>query len=291
MKQRYIRSLNATSPGSLRVSSALLAGTLFLVLSAMGQAAAAATDAAQPIIEPSTQAAEQIQIEAVTEYGYEDEQGRVVLDLLERDRAYLELRLTTADGQPLADVRPSIIIDGTSRLFRDAAATDSNGVLTFEVSAGQMGLDRLYVRHGTARKEFLINIISLKAAGFPEPITVEGGLGWEVLMQARIRWDESQMIADFPEEIEAKAGKMVKISGFILPLEPTEKQRHFLVTSNPPSCFFHVPGGPAGSIEVHAAEGIEVSWDPVILEGRFEPLRTSKEGVVYRLSDARLVSP
>ena len=76
-----------------------------------------------------------------------------------------------------------------------------------------------------------------------------------------------------------------------MPLEPALKQRRFLLTANPPSCFFHLPGGPAGAVEVFASEGIEASWDPVVLEGRFEPQRTSKAGVVYRLHEARLIKP
>ena len=44
-------------------------------------------------------------------------------------------------------------------------------------------------------------------------------------------------------------------------------------------------------MEVLAQDGIEASWDPIVIEGRFEPLETSETGVVYRLHDARLVKP
>ena len=69
------------------------------------------------------------------------------------------------------------------------------------------------------------------------------------------------------------------------------KQRRFLLTSNPPGCYFHIPGGPAGAVEVFAAEGIEASMNPFVLEGRFEPQQNSETGVVYQLHDARLISP
>ena len=89
----------------------------------------------------------------------------------------------------------------------------------------------------------------------------------------------------------SRANTTVKLSGFIMPLDPDIEQRHFLLTSNPPSCFFHIPGGPAGAVEVFASEGIEATWNPVVIEGRLETLDTGEYGVIYRLQDARAVEP
>ena len=109
-------------------------------------------------------------------------------------------------------------------------------------------------------------------------------------MSAQLEFTETGMQVKFPPVIQAMAGERVKISGFMMPLDPDLKQKHFLIASNPPSCFFHIPGGPAGSVEVLATEGIEVSWNPIVIEGLFEPLEQSDYGVVYRLSDAILVN-
>lgn len=75
-----------------------------------------------------------------------------------------------------------------------------------------------------------------------------------------------------------------------MPLEPEQKQKHFLLTSSPPSCFFHLPGGPAGAVEVLAPKGIDATWDLLVLDGRLETIERSEMGVVYRLHDAK-VSP
>ena len=154
-----------------------------------------------------------------------------------------------------------------------------------------MGLDRVTAKIGDAKVEFAVNIISLRAAGFPQPQVIEGGLAWDELMSAKLEYTESSIVVNFPQSIKNRAGETVKVSGFMMPLQPDLKQSHFLLTSNPPSCFFHIPGGPAGSIEVLAEEGIEVSWDPVVLEGTFEPLESSDMGVVYRLLNAKVVQP
>ena len=104
-------------------------------------------------------------------------------------------------------------------------------------------------------------------------------------------YTDTSMVTDFPKEIEVHAGQKVKLSGFMMPLEPEYKQRRFLLTSNPPDCYFHIPGGPAGAIEVFATNGIEPAWGPIVLEGRFEPQHESDTGVVYQLYDAELISP
>ncbi len=248
---------------------------------------------AQPV---SAAEAVDVRIEVLAEAGYHDERGRYVIDLLERDYAYLAVQLETGNGRPVEGAAPAFSIEGTSQLLEPAevsprSTSDERGMVEFAVVGGEMGLDRITVEFGGASTEIMVNLISLRAAGFPAPPAVEGGLPWEELMQARIRYEDWVLVAEFPTAISEHAGRTVKLSGFMMPLEPELKQRRFLLTSNPPSCFFHVPGGPAGAVEVFADEGIEVSWDPVVVEGRFEPQQKSEVGVVYRLYDARLVSP
>lgn len=235
-------------------------------------------------------------IEVLAESGYVDEQGRYVVDLLEQDLAYFTLRLETAAGRPVVGATPAFSVEGTSQLRQPAEVssrptTDEYGVVEFAVVGGRMGLDRVKVTLGTASAEIVVNVISLQAAGFPTPPVVDGGLRWEDLMQARVRYDDTGLVAEFPAAIAARAGHTVKLSGFMMPLEPDLTQRRFILASNPPSCFFHVPGGPAGAVEVFVRQGIAVTWNPVILEGRLEPQDRSEVGVVYRLRDARLVEP
>ena len=239
-----------------------------------------------------------VTIQVLAETGYLDEQGRYVVDLLERDYIQLGALLKTSAGRPVEGAAPTFSIEGTSRLLGPGevsplAVTNEIGVVEFALIGGEMSLgrDQVTVTFGTATAEILVNVISLRAAGFPMPPEVEGGVPWEDLMRARVRYQDMTLFADFPPEVAALAGRTVKVWGFMMPLEPDLKQSRFLLTSNPPSCFFHIPGGPAGTVEVFAPDGIEVSWEPVVLEGRFEPQEASETGVVYRLHDARLATP
>ena len=231
-----------------------------------------------------------------TDTGYRNDQGRYVIDLLEQDYAYLTLIVTDLEGRPVVGAVPKFEIQGTSQLLRpdevgSRSATDASGTLDFAVIGGGMALDRVTVSVGDALVELMLNVISLRASGFPAPPAIDGGLAWSELMGARIRYIEDAVAVEFPATVQARADQQVILSGFMMPLDPDLVQRRFLLTSNPPSCFYHIPGGPAGAVEVFAPEGIEASWDPIVVEGQFETLDTNSYGVIYRLHNAKLQKP
>ncbi len=237
-----------------------------------------------------------VRIIPTVEGGYRDPEGRMRVDVLEKEIAYFEIRLEDKDGRPVEGATPVISIQGSSKLINMAEVSsmqtsDESGYASFDIVAGQMGLDTVTVKFAEANSEVFVNIISLEAAGYPSLPELKDGIDWQTLMSASLGHDGEALTAEFPDSIKALAGKTVKIAGFMMPLEPALKQSRFLLTSNPPSCFFHIPGGPAGAVEVLAKSGIEASWDPIVLEGRFEPQSRSEEEVVYRLMDARLVKP
>ena len=249
----------------------------------------------QPIADQPIAAADatDVKIAPVAEIGYFDEQGRYILDLMEQDYTYIAVRVETADGRPVEDAEPVFSIEGTSRLLEPQevsmpATTNQYGIVEFAVVGGEMGLDRIVIEYGEASTEVLINVISLRATTYSMPVVGEGHLSWDDLMQAQVRYEDMLLFADFPAAITERSGETVKVAGFMMPLETGMKQRWFLLTAHPPSCFFHVPGGPSGVVEVFAEEGIEVAWEPIVLEGRFETLEKS-DGGVYRLHDARIV--
>ncbi len=228
-------------------------------------------------------------LKPIVENGYLDEQGRLVVDIYQEDFANLAVEVLAekdkyVDGAPL-----EISIDGGSELFVPPdPETNQYGVFEFTLVGGEMGLDTVTVELGESSIDIIINVISFEAFTMPIPDVVEGGIPWEQLLKAEVSYENYRLLSTFPEEVSQRDGETVKISGFMMPLETETKQKWFLLTSNPPHCFFHIPGGAAGAIEVFSDEGVEVSWEPVIIEGRFEALANS-ESAVYQLHDARLV--
>ncbi|MEM7583968.1 MAG: DUF3299 domain-containing protein [Acidobacteriota bacterium] len=235
-----------------------------------------------------------LRLRVIPEFGYENEAGELVLDVMERDYVYLTLLIEDAEGHPVQGLLPTVTPEGDSRfipLNGEDAVSNKFGGYAFGIQGGSMGEERVEIVADKAVESVILNVISLRAAGYGWLEDVEGVLSWTQLFKAEIEWGEEQLFATFPDEVLAENGQTVKLAGFMLPLETTRKQKHFVLASNPPGCFFHIPGGPAGAVEVFAKEPLEVTWEPVLLEGRFEAQETSEMGVLYRLHEARSAGP
>jgi hypothetical protein len=94
----------------------------------------------------------------------------------------------------------------------------------------------------------------------------------------------------FSPAVKKLSGKKVKIKGFMFPLDMAETQKHFLLSAFPPSCPFHAPGGPKHIIDINVEEGIEFTYDPLVIEGDMELIEFDEDdGLYYRLNNARQV--
>lgn len=109
---------------------------------------------------------------------------------------------------------------------------------------------------------------------------------WSVLTDVKTKAEKNRLLPVFRTEQMALNQKTQRIQGFMMPLEPGEKQRHFLLTSVPLSCSFCVPGGPESMVEVKTKTPVKYSLEPVVVEGRFAVLNDDPYGLYYRVTDA-----
>jgi uncharacterized protein len=135
--------------------------------------------------------------------------------------------------------------------------------------------------------------ISGSGAGFHDPRSAfkplqerEGVVSWSLLSSVTSRTEARRLVPVFPPAVQALNDKQVKVQGFMLPLEPGEKQRHFLISAVPTTCSFCVPAGPEGLIEVRTRSPVRYTVDAVTLEGRMAVLTDDKFGLFYRIVDA-----
>jgi hypothetical protein len=112
---------------------------------------------------------------------------------------------------------------------------------------------------------------------------------WQLLGKTRIDFDEKKEIytASIPDAVKALAGKQVTVSGFILPLEPTEKFKHFILSRNTPTCAFCLPGEPNEIIDVWLEKPI--GWDEgmVKVTGTFELISDQEMGMFFRIKEGK----
>eukprot|EP01041_Mallomonas_annulata_P028796 gene28796-50684_t len=82
------------------------------------------------------------------------------------------------------------------------------------------------------------------------------------------RTEQNRIVPVFNASQTALNQKTQRIQGFMMPLEPGEKQRHFLLSSVPLSCSFCAPGGPESMVEVRTKTPVRYGMEPVVTQRR-----------------------
>lgn len=116
---------------------------------------------------------------------------------------------------------------------------------------------------------------------------------WDVLRKTRV-WidDASQMFrAAHPPEVRRLAGTRMTLRGYMLPLEPDMRTRHFLISPYTPVCFFHPPAEPNEVVEVRLSRPIEAGYHLVEVTGTFQLADNGEKGLFFVIDggSARIV--
>ncbi|MBO6505399.1 MAG: DUF3299 domain-containing protein [Kordiimonadaceae bacterium] len=121
-----------------------------------------------------------------------------------------------------------------------------------------------------------------------------GALDWSILMNIVVEEELVdnfiQYVPSFTSLVQSFDDKTIKLNGYMVPLEATEEQSHFILMAYPHACPFHMPGGPAAYVEIQADFPVKFTYDPVLVEGHFQILEDFSGGVFYRISAARQVT-
>lgn len=144
-------------------------------------------------------------------------------------------------------------------------------------NAQQRALDRLF-GGDVAFDPDAADVMTAAAGG-------RDSVNWRMLGRAKLEG----MAVRYPADILALAGKSVRITGYMFPLQGAEGQSHFLLSAYPPSCPYCLPAGPAELIDVEAAEDVGFTYGALTVAGVFAPLEDKDDlanGFIYRLTSA-----
>ena len=109
---------------------------------------------------------------------------------------------------------------------------------------------------------------------------------WSTLTSVKTRNEKNRILPVFNTGQLSLHQKTQRIQGFMMPLNPGEKQTHFLLSSVPLTCSFCTAGGPESMVEVKTKNPVKYSMEPVVVEGRFLVLNDDVYGLYYRMTDA-----
>lgn len=111
-------------------------------------------------------------------------------------------------------------------------------------------------------------------------------LAWELLTAVKLKETRQGLRPAFEPRHLALDQKLQKVQGFMMPLEPGERQKHFLLTSVPTTCAFCTPGGPESMVEIKTKVPVKYTLEAVVIEGRFAVLPEDPYGLFYRMTEA-----
>ena len=124
---------------------------------------------------------------------------------------------------------------------------------------------------------------------FPPLSARDDVVPWSVLTAVKTKNEKNRILPVFSLNQLALNQKTQRIQGFMMPLDPGQTQRHFLLSSVPLTCAFCMPGGPESMVEVKTKTPVKYSMEPVVVEGRFLVLNDDAFGLYYRITDATSV--
>lgn len=123
------------------------------------------------------------------------------------------------------------------------------------------------------------------------PVDADGVVTWETLSNLDVRVETPAPLQtifhiEFPENLLALDERIVRLKGFMYPLEAGETHRSFLLSALPPACPFCLPGTATTLVDIRSDRPVTYTLEPVMLEGRLNLLKDDDTGLYYRLTEA-----
>jgi hypothetical protein len=112
---------------------------------------------------------------------------------------------------------------------------------------------------------------------------------WPQLMRTKIHTNylSGTFSAEIAEDVKQLAGKDMTIGGYMVPLDPSSKSSHFLLSRRASTCSFCSAGEPNEIIEVEMQKPLQWTDSRIVLTGVFELIDNQKEGLFYKLNQAK----
>lgn len=109
---------------------------------------------------------------------------------------------------------------------------------------------------------------------------------WAVLATTTVTQDHDRGLlkAAFTPDLQQLSGQVLRISGFMTPLETAGRTRHFILTRRSTTCPFCPPNAPTEAIEVMTDRPALVSEEEVVVSGRLNLRASSDTGLFFFLA-------
>lgn len=124
-----------------------------------------------------------------------------------------------------------------------------------------------------------------------ESLPMSNDTMWDSFAACKVNLDKEEYTysINYTPEIKAIEGTKIEISGFVLPLESTEKFTHFLISKRTPTCFYCPPGEPNEIAEVFSKTPIKWEENIIKVSGTLQFTKNPELGLFFQIKDADIV--
>jgi len=107
---------------------------------------------------------------------------------------------------------------------------------------------------------------------------------WTKLAACKVSYNRKGLYSiDVTPEVKALNGQDVSVRGFILPMDGSDRTKHFLITRNTPVCMFCPPGEPNEVIEVFSDKAIPWNEQLKTVSGRLRLIDDKEQALFFRI--------
>lgn len=108
---------------------------------------------------------------------------------------------------------------------------------------------------------------------------------WQKLFACKIGYDNRKGLYSIvlTPEVKAMAGKTVTLSGFVLPMDGSDRTKHFLLTRRTPVCMFCPPGEPNEVVEVVIRRAVNWTDRLVTVTGTLVLINNGENGIFFKI--------
>jgi hypothetical protein len=113
---------------------------------------------------------------------------------------------------------------------------------------------------------------------------------WSKLIKCEVSYDDKKDVYSIQVTPEVKAldGQTVTVRGFILPMDGSDRTKHFLVSRNTPVCMYCPPGQPNEVVEVLSPKAIEWTDKITTVTGKLSLINDGEKALFFKIENAQV---
>lgn len=113
---------------------------------------------------------------------------------------------------------------------------------------------------------------------------------WSKLVKCEVSYDNKAGTfgIHITPEVKALDSQVITVRGFVLPMDGSDRTRHFLITRNTPVCQFCPPGEPNEVVEVRTPHAVEWTDQIMTVRRKLHLVNDEEKAFFFKIENAEV---